>query len=351
MNLKYKIKVFSIQEIGQRENQEDSLFPAHGQVKAEEDRLFILCDGMGGHDCGEIASQTVCQAMSEILKPMISACESVPDSLITNAVYKALDALDEVDNGAPKKMGTTMTLLALHRDGYTIAHIGDSRVYHFRPGATENETFIIHKTEDHSLVNYLISTGRLTVEEAKHSKQRNVIIRAMQPNSDPRPTPDIYHSEDIQQDDYFYLCSDGMLEHMDDDNLRFIMSRKVRSDEEKVIILTRSTSQNKDNHAAFLIHIMDVVDEDSRKVLPFSSSKEHKEQKRKNRQEKYRKDGIFSVNQHVSFNNTKTNMHSTEMLDIEKQNKTKRWMHVAMTTFFVSLAILFLLLLIYYRMK
>ena len=282
MKLNYKIKVFSIQEIGQRENQEDSLFPAHGQVKEEEDRIYILCDGMGGHDSGEIASQTVCQAMSEVLKPMISAGERVSDSLITKAVSQALDSLDEVDNGAPKKMGTTMTLLVLHRDGYTIAHIGDSRVYHFRPGATEAETSIIHKTEDHSLVNYLISTGRLTTEEAKHSKQRNVIIRAMQPNSDPRPIPDIYHSDDIQLDDYFYLCSDGMLEHMNDDNLRFIMSKKVSSDEEKAYILTRSTSQNKDNHAAFLIHIIDVVDEEAPNVLPFFS-KEHKEKKHKNK--------------------------------------------------------------------
>ena len=62
--MKYKLKVYIISEIGQRANQEDSVFPAPGQQK-DSDRLFVLCDGMGGHEAGEVASSTVCQAISK----------------------------------------------------------------------------------------------------------------------------------------------------------------------------------------------------------------------------------------------------------------------------------------------
>lgn len=76
-----------------------------------------------------------------------------------------------------------MTFLKLHNDGATVAHMGDSRVYHIRPGKEGANTQILFVTEDHSLINDLIKTGELTKEEARHSKQRNVITRAMQPNN------------------------------------------------------------------------------------------------------------------------------------------------------------------------
>lgn len=255
--MKYKLKVYSIYEMGQRTNQEDALFPEYGKA-TEQDRLFILCDGMGGHECGEVASQTVCEAMSRSILSRQS--DTFTDEMLNQAVTDALDALDKKDNGAAQKMGTTMTLLSLHAGGCTIAHIGDSRVYHIRQGATKDETLILHKTEDHSLVNYLIKAGQLTPEEAKHSKQKNVITRAMQPNVEKRPKADVYHSADIRPGDYFYLCSDGMLEQMEDDNLRFMFSAKIATDEDRVKILVQNTAENKDNHAAFLVHITDVLD-------------------------------------------------------------------------------------------
>ena len=114
--------------------------------------------------------------------------------------------------------------MKLHTEGATIAHIGDSRVYHIRPGKVANDTEIRFQTRDHSLVNDLIKIGELTPEEAKHSRQKNIITRAMQPCMERRPKADLYHTQDIQPGDYFMLCSDGMLEQMDDENIRFIFS-------------------------------------------------------------------------------------------------------------------------------
>ena len=165
------------------------------------------------------------------------------------------------DNGAEKKMGTTMTFLKLHNAGATVAHIGDSRVYHIRPGKDGENTDILFVTEDHSLVNDLIKIGELTREEARTSKQKNVITRAMQPNMERKPKADIKHITDIKAGDFFYMCSDGMLEQEEMENgesIRNIFSDAIKSVEDKVSILSEVTKNNRDNHTALIIQILEV---------------------------------------------------------------------------------------------
>lgn len=267
--MKYKLKVYSIWEYGKRKDsegnphQEDCTFPLPEDLK-DTDRTFILCDGMGGHDAGEVASATVCQAMGDYILHDGHDAEGVfTDEDLRNAIDAAFKALDKKDNGAEKKMGTTMTLLKLHNDGATIAHMGDSRVYHIRPGKDGEDTEF-WATEDHSLVNDLIKIGELTKEEARTSKQKNVITRAMQPNMERRPKADVKHISDIKAGDFFYMCSDGMLEQEDMENgesIRNIFSNAIPSVEDKVKILTRVTEENRDNHTALIIHILEVENE------------------------------------------------------------------------------------------
>lgn len=267
--MKYKLEIRSIWEYGQRKDeagnphQEDSLFPRHSEFK-ESDRVFILCDGMGGHAAGEVASATVCEAMSQKLLPLAAQepfrfCDDDMRAAVT-AAYDALDALDSGTSGKGK-MGTTMTALVLHDGGATIAHMGDSRVYHIRPGKGREETQILFQTRDHSLVNDLVAVGEITAEEAKTHPQRNVITRALQPHMEQRSRPDIAKTiVDIRPGDYFYLCSDGMLEIMDDNALRFNFSDTTGDIDSKVKLLTTATSQNRDNHTAILVHVLEVED-------------------------------------------------------------------------------------------
>lgn len=274
--MKYNLKVYSIWEYGQRTDsegnphQEDSLFPEYGR-QSDCDRLFILCDGMGGHDAGEVASATVCEAMSRSILGKGNDSEgtfTVDDFNV--ALDEAFNALDAKDSGAEKKMGTTLTFLKLHKDGAFIAHMGDSRVYHIRPGKDGQSTEILFETSDHSLVNDLVKIGELTREEARSSSQRNVITRAMQPNMDRRHKADIYQTCDIRPGDYFYICSDGMLEQEemeDGTSLRNIFSELGGKDENKVEILRSVTANNRDNHTAFIIHVTDVLD-DSEELNP-----------------------------------------------------------------------------------
>ena len=240
--MKIEAKYLSIHELGQRSNQEDSIYPAIGEKVAHND-LFILCDGMGGHDQGEVASQTVCDALSEYIK-------AHPNADFESALSYAYDALDAKDTASEKKMGTTLTLVKFEEDGCIVAHIGDSRVYQIRP----SEERVVFVTKDHSLVNDLIACGELTPEEAKHSPQKNVITRAMQPHQERRSKADISILTDIKEGDYFYMCSDGMLEISEDQDIVNVLAMR-KTDEQKVEILKRVTENNKDNHSAHLIHI------------------------------------------------------------------------------------------------
>ena len=152
--MKFKLTPYNLQELGQRQNQEDSLFPGIGHQTAN-DRLFILCDGMGGHEKGEVASATVCETMSNCILSRWNPNEPLSDGLLQQAIEEAYDALDAKDNGEEKKMGTTMTFVCFHADGVTVAHIGDSRVYQLRPATKKEAARIVFKTRDHSMISLI----------------------------------------------------------------------------------------------------------------------------------------------------------------------------------------------------
>ena len=251
-----RIKIYqplAIHELGKRANQEDCIYPIEGKA-TEDDRLFLLCDGMGGHEHGEVASQSICKSLSSFLLQHAVASEGLEDKLLSDALSYAYQELDKLAvAGDTRQMGTTLTLLYFHSNGCTAAHIGDSRIYHLRPSSHT----ILYKSRDHSLVYDLYQAGELTYEEMKTFPQKNVITRAMIAGDRNHPKPDVIHISDIQPGDYFYICSDGMLEQMEDEELLDVFYANVR-DEEKRQMLISETSDNKDNHSAYIVHIKEV---------------------------------------------------------------------------------------------
>ena len=251
-----RIKIYqplAIHELGKRANQEDGIYPIEGKA-TENDRLFLLCDGMGGHEHGEVASQSICKSLSSFLLQHAVASEGLEDKLLSDALAYAYEELDKLAiAGDSRQMGTTLTLLYFHSNGCTAAHIGDSRIYHLRPSSHT----ILYKSRDHSLVYDLYQAGELTYEEMKTFPQKNVITRAMIAGDRNHPKPDVIHISDIQPGDYFYICSDGMLEQMEDEELLDVFSANVR-DEEKRQMLISETSDNKDNHSSYIVHIKEV---------------------------------------------------------------------------------------------
>ena len=240
----------SIHEIGQRENQEDSIIQW-------DNHLFVLCDGMGGHEKGEVASQTVCQSLAAWFEKNIKPNEPFTDDQLREAIEYAYTELDKYADGNPRQMGTTLTLLYIGSKGVTAAHMGDSRIYHIRP----NEG-LLYQSRDHSLVFDLFQAGEITYEEMATYPQKNIVTRAMTPGEDNRMRPDIIHITDIKSEDYFYMCSDGMMEKMTNNELLALFSADM-DDKMKVGQLKMATNQNFDNHTAWIIHIKDVIKEEN----------------------------------------------------------------------------------------
>lgn len=244
----------AIHELGKRDNQEDFIYPAVGDAH-HEDCLFILCDGMGGHEHGEVASSTFAKALARFFEGRVSPDVILADQTLTDAIEFAYSQLDAVDDGNLKKMGTTLTLLYFHRGGVTAAHIGDSRIYHIRPGKG-----LLYVSRDHSLVFDLFQSGEITYDEMRTHSSKNVITRVVQPGKENRVQPDVIHITDVQPDDWFYICSDGMLEQMEDEELVQLFSAEG-NDEKKREQLIAATANNSDNHSAYLIHVESVTRE------------------------------------------------------------------------------------------
>ncbi len=261
--MKYLLNTpLAIHQLGQRQNQEDSIYPAYGQADANQ-RLFILCDGMGGHSHGEVASGIVCQEVSKFVQQVASPTRAFPDAMLTAAMESMYNVLDANDDGSGKTMGTTMVFLFFHPGGVMAAHVGDSRYYHIRPSTHE----ILYRSRDHSLVTELYEAGEIKLGEMATAKGKNVIMRAVMPNKEERAMPDIVHIKDVQPGDWFYMCSDGMLEQMSDEEILNIFSNEALTPEQKRDCLIAATDANHDNHTAYLIRVEavehDAIDADA----------------------------------------------------------------------------------------
>ncbi len=247
--MEYRLTEYAIHETGRltdrdgKPRQEDSIYPEPDRA-ADWSRLFVVCDGMGGTGAGDVASAIVCRALG------LSNDDSEPDFTkddLRKAIVRAYDALDKADHGQSRAMGTTMAMLRLNSDGALVAHVGDSRVYQIRPGLNGQDTEIIFRTDDH------------VHEGADRPGARKILTRAMMTHMKKRCAPHVKILRDIRPGDYFFLCTDGMLEYMDDDAIRMIFSHDGGNDRNKHGLLLKATANNEDNHSAIIVHILEVI--------------------------------------------------------------------------------------------
>jgi serine/threonine protein phosphatase PrpC len=175
--------------------------------------LFAVADGMGGAQAGEVASKLAAAALEDTDPGTISGPEKV-----TQLIQEANRRVYERANADPSTsgMGTTMTVALVEGNEVTIGHVGDSRAYLVRDHELEQ------LTEDHSLVNELLKSGKLSRAEAEVHPQRSVITRAV--GTDPDVDVDAFViSADIG--DVFLLCSDGLTDMVADDEILRIVEK------------------------------------------------------------------------------------------------------------------------------
>ena len=205
-----------------RDNNED----AH--LTDPENGLFVVADGVGGRACGEIASAMTIETFRQAAKALRNTVLRYAQNPGRNTRNSVLEALDEVCQQASRRVyeeaesegrrGMTTTVVGVVVGGGSVflAHVGDSRAYLLREGE------LLQLSDDHSMVNELVRSGQMTYEEAKRSRYRNVITRAI--GLHPTVQPDVAAIE-ILPGDRIVLCSDGLSDPVKPQQLAQLLSR------------------------------------------------------------------------------------------------------------------------------
>jgi serine/threonine protein phosphatase PrpC len=232
----------AISEQGRRNNNEDNFGFISGFT-------YIVCDGVGGAQKGEIASDiTVRTAIDEF--------NNDPASSAIEVIRKVEGQLSDYQEKNPESYGmaTTFTLVQNRESSLYVAWCGDSRVYQFRKGK------ILFKTLDHSWVNEALAAGILTKEEAINHPKSNVITRAIQGNHN-KALIDERIITDIESGDYFLLCSDGIIEAWTDDDFEALFGQINSPESALSIIKEHCENTSKDNFTALSFTIDVIADE------------------------------------------------------------------------------------------
>jgi PPM family protein phosphatase len=201
-----------------REANEDAgrfVRPSDPALLSSKGALMIVADGMGGHSAGEVASQMAVELVSRLY---YEAPGDDAQTALAEAVAEAnrrIHAASEADEGK-RGMGTTCTALALREGGAFAAHVGDSRLYLLREGG------VYQLSEDHSHVMELVRHGLLTKEEARTHEDKNVILRAL--GTTPEVEVSVVAAMQVQAGDHFLLCSDGLHDLVEDEEIGRIVS-------------------------------------------------------------------------------------------------------------------------------
>jgi protein phosphatase len=177
-----------------------------------EPPLFAIADGMGGAQAGEVASRLAAAALKE------SGAETGGEQRVFDLIQEANRRVYDRSSTDPNTsgMGTTITVALAEGDSVAFGHVGDSRAYLIRDGRMEQVT------EDHSLVNELMKSGKLSPEEAEAHPQRSVITRAL--GTDPDVDADTFTIE-ARPGDLFLLCSDGLTDMVDEQAILDVVER------------------------------------------------------------------------------------------------------------------------------
>jgi serine/threonine protein phosphatase PrpC/CRP-like cAMP-binding protein len=225
--------------------------------------LFVVADGMGGHAAGEIASSVAVHEVRKTLMSQRQVLERYERSgsvlqrqtvltLLDNAISNACRLVYQLaqDDSERHGMGTTLSLLILVRNRAFVGHVGDSRIYRTREG------LVTQVTEDHSVINELIKSGRIKPEDAFNSPYKNAVTRAV--GVHPSVEVDTFDFE-IKAGDNYLLCSDGLSCYLEDPlTLSFMTQEDVKQIPQDLIDHSND-SGGKDNITAVMIRVMEVT--------------------------------------------------------------------------------------------
>jgi len=191
----------------------------HAYFTTHHGAFWLVCDGMGGHAAGEKAAQLAVESIANFLYN--HKTNAKPMALLEECLYEANDIIYKIAQSIPqyRRMGTTCVIAHLPENSEFLyyGHVGDSRLY------WKNSTGFRQMTQDHSYVQFLISMGALTPEEAAFHPRRHVILRAL--GISPKPEPEIASQPiAVREGDVILLCSDGLTNMLPDSEIEVYLS-------------------------------------------------------------------------------------------------------------------------------
>ncbi|HWL59605.1 MAG TPA: PP2C family serine/threonine-protein phosphatase [Microbacteriaceae bacterium] len=244
-------RAHAISDVGlTRSNNQDSGYAGRS--------LFVVADGMGGHAGGDVASAVVVQHLLTLDEEYATPSEA--EQALHNGLLTASDQLADLVAEHPELtgMGTTVSAIALVGRSAVIAHIGDSRIYRLRDGQ------LTQLTSDHTFVQRLVETGRITPEEALHHPRRSVLMRVL---GDVDAVPEIDTMIfDTRPGDRWLLCSDGLASYVEHDELTATMLDRLPTESTAATLLTQSLNAGAPDNVTIIL--LDIGDD----LLPVSET-------------------------------------------------------------------------------
>jgi len=222
VNLRSRLRAVGMTDTGKvREHNEDAI------AWDQEIGLFVLADGMGGYNAGEVASGIAAKTISSIMREAFSLqdIEGIDKAtglrrvsiLLRDAIARANKIIYQTSKTQPQceGMGTTVVAAVLHDNRITVAHVGDSRLYRLRSERLERLTL------DHSLLQELVDRGFYSPEEAQRATNKNYVTRALGVEA----VVDVeIHEHPVQKGDTFVLCSDGLSDMVEDEDIHLTIT-------------------------------------------------------------------------------------------------------------------------------
>lgn len=240
------MNTFSITDTGRvRNSNQDCVFCEENAIGSFPN-LFLVADGMGGHKAGDTASR---MCVEEVVKYIKNTRHTTPVSVFEQAVEKANLAIYNKSHSVSELegMGTTLVCATVIEDTAYIGNVGDSRLYHMRDSLKQI-------TVDHSLVEEMVQSGEIQKDEMRTHPNKNIITRAL--GTDTAVRLDCFEIE-VQEGDVLLLCSDGLSNMLEDEEIEKII-REHKSDMEEAgtcLVKRANEAGGKDNISVVLVQL------------------------------------------------------------------------------------------------
>lgn len=225
-----------------RKINQDSIFVSSDQV-GPLSNLFLVADGMGGHRAGDFASRFVVETMVRIIR---ESGEGSPVIILRRAIEQTNGLLFEEAMRAPERqgMGSTLVAATVEKDTMYVANVGDSRLYLLRDSLEQI-------TRDHSLVEEMVSLGKIERDSESYRNQKNIITRAV--GIGRTVEADLFEIP-MQECDCVLLCSDGLTNMVDDAGIsRILKTTDTLKEKTEALIGAANDNGGKDNIAVILV--------------------------------------------------------------------------------------------------